>query len=102
MNINVMSKHIPAIAILVVGIVSGLNSVAPVNAQDTQQDYTDFQNCLSSSEVDGVVTEQQIMDCLNSTYGETTDEEDSSGDDTNDDSDGSDDSSQDDSNDAGS
>jgi hypothetical protein len=42
-----------------------------VNAQDTQQDYTDFQNCLSSAEVDGAVTEQQINDCLNFTYGNT-------------------------------
>ena len=35
--------------------------------------YTGFQNCLFSAEaeVGGDVTEQQTMDCLDSTYGQT-------------------------------
>ena len=74
-----------SIAVLVVGIASSPAFVSLVNAQDTQQDYTNFQNCLSSIEVDGVVTEQQITDCVDSTYGET-DGSDSSSDDSGDNS----------------
>ena len=59
------------IAILVAGIASSPALASSTNNQDTQQDYTDFQNCLSSVEVNGAVTEQQIQDCLDSTYGDT-------------------------------
>ena len=67
------------IAILVAGIASSPALASSTNTQDTQQDYTDFQNCLSSVEVDGAATEQQIQDCLDSTYGNT----DGSGDNSN-------------------
>ena len=63
-----LSALIP-IAILVAGIVSSPALASSTNTQDTQQDYMDFQNCLSSVEVDGAATEQQIQDCLDSTYG---------------------------------
>jgi hypothetical protein len=75
-------KVFVTIAVLLVLIVPiNMNQVLPLQAQtngteedeDTStntasQDYQDFQSCLSSTKVDGYVSEQQIRDCFDLIY----------------------------------
>jgi hypothetical protein len=66
-----------ATVILVLMVPTSMNYVPPSIAQSDEtdegtnsasQDYQEFQSCLSSAEVDGYVTEQQIRDCFAPIY----------------------------------
>ncbi|MGH9964820.1 MAG: hypothetical protein ACRD5E_08350 [Nitrososphaeraceae archaeon] len=68
---------ITATIVLVMMVPTGMNYVFPLLAQPTEtgqdtssgnQDYQEFQSCLSDAEVDGTVSEQQIRDCFAPIY----------------------------------